>query len=514
MNSAICASLGDKVIQLSILFIYVLMMVLVAYYCRKRANNVDDYLLAGRGLNGWMSAFSYGTAYFSAVIFVGYAGKFGWTFGLSSVLIGVGNAVIGTYLAWKVLGKRTRNLTRNLQARTLPEFFEKRYEDKNVRKVTCLIIFIFLIPYSTSVYQGLAYLFEAMFGINFVWCIVLMASLTALYLFFGGYLATSMSDFVQGIIMIIGVVVMVLMLMARPEVSWTKGLETLTQTHGWFPTFDSSTGRLIDSNGFNLIIMILLTSFGIWGLPQSIHKFYAIRDEKAIKQATVVSTCFSAIIGIGAYFTGALVSLFLVRSDFTTLDTAVPIMISKALPPAMLGLILILVLAASMSTLSSLALAGSSAIAVDLYKGYIKPDADDKKVKLMLRILCLSFIFLSAVLAVAQIDVIVTMMSLSWGTLAGCFLGPYVLGLYSKKVNKAGAWASIISGLGVTLILILVFGFMDAPEGANFGAVLKIGIGRSPLIGVIVMILSVIVTYVVSLCFPKVQVSDEVLSKI
>lgn len=514
MNSAICATLGDKVIQLSILFIYVLMMVLVAYYCRKRASNVDDYLLAGRGLNGWMSAFSYGTAYFSAVIFVGYAGKFGWTFGLSSVLIGVGNAVIGTYLAWKVLGKRTRNLTRNLEARTLPEFFEKRYDDKSIRKVTCLIIFIFLIPYSTSVYQGLAYLFEAMFGIDFVWCIILMASLTALYLFFGGYLATSVSDFVQGIIMIIGVVVMVLMLMARPEVNWTEGLSKLTETHGWFPSFDSSSGRLIDSDGFNLIIMILLTSFGIWGLPQSIHKFYAIRDEKAIKQATIVSTGFSAIIGIGAYLTGALVSLFLARGDFTTMDTSVPIMISKALPPAMLGLILILVLAASMSTLSSLALAGSSAIAVDLYKGYIKPDADDKKVKFLLRILCLSFIVLSAILAVAQIDVIVTMMSLSWGTLAGCFLGPYVLGLYSKKVNKAGAWASIITGLGVTLILILVFGFMDAPDGANFGAVLKTGIGRSPLIGVIVMALSIIVTYVVSLCFPKAKVNDEILSKI
>ncbi|MEG2453895.1 MAG: hypothetical protein RSB20_03420, partial [Clostridia bacterium] len=290
-----------------------------------------------------------------------------------------------------------------------------------------------------------------------------------------------------------------------------EGLAKLTENYGWYPTFTAESGKFIDSPGFNLIIMILLTSFGIWGLPQSIHKFYVIRDEHAIKQATIVSTAFSAIIGCGAYFTGALVSLFLARGDFGSIDTAVPIMLAKALPAAMLGLILVLVLAASMSTLSSLALVGSSSLAVDLYKGYINPEADDGKVKRMLRLLCLLFVVLSALLAILKIDLIVTLMSLSWGTLAGCFLGPYVLGLYSKKINKVGAWGSIISGLSVTFILILVFGFTDTVAGTSFGNVLRAGIARSPLIGVIAMILSIIVTYVLSIMFKSKCPSQEIL---
>lgn len=515
MVNALCSSGGALAVQIIILLVYFMLLVGVAYYCRRRAKNVDDYLLGGRGMNGWMSAFSYGTAYFSAVIFVGYAGKFGWSFGLASTLIGVSNALIGTFLAWKVLGKRTRNLSRNLDSRTLPEFFQKRYESKHIKLATSLIIFIFLIPYSTSVYQGLAYLFEAIFGIDFVWCIVLMAAVTAMYLFFGGYLATSMSDFVQGIIMLAGVAIMIIMLLNNEKVRWGEGLSKIIEMKGWFPSFNSNSGKLIDSNGFNLIIMMLLTSFGFWGLPQSIHKFYAIRDDKAIKQATVVSTAFSLIVGGGAYFVGALVLLFLTRSDFGTMDEAVPTMLVGALHPAVLGLIMVLVLAASMSTLASLSLAGSSAIAVDLYKGYVKPDAEDKKVKLLLRIMCIIFIVISAVLAILKIDLIVTMMSLSWGTLAGCFIGPYVLGLYSKKVNRAGAWASIASGLLITLILVLVFGFTETAAGASFGTVLKTGIGRSPLIGVIAMAVSPVVTWIFSRIFDKkCAPSHDVLIKI
>lgn len=517
MNSVLSVANGALAIQIIILVVYVLMLVGVAYYCRRKARNVDDYLLAGRGLNGWMSAFSYGTAYFSAVIFVGYAGKFGWSWGLASTLIGVANAVIGTFLAWKVLGKRTRNLSRNLDSRTLPEFFQKRYQSKHIKLVTSLIIFIFLIPYSTSVYQGLAYLFEAIFKIDFIWCIVLMAVVTAMYVFFGGYLASSMSDFAQGIIMLIGVFVMVILLLNNDAVNWSEGLGKLIQTKGLFPSFESGSGNILDAPGFNLIIMMLLTSFGFWALPQSIHKFYAIRDEKAIKQATVVSSVFSLIVGGGAYFAGALVTLYLKGGDIPVngggivYDALVPAMLTKALPAAMLGLIMVLVLAASMSTLASLSLAGSSAISVDLYKGYIRPEASDNSVKWMLRILCIVFIAISAVLAILKIDIIVTMMSLSWGTLAGCFMGPYILGLYSKKVNKAGAWASLISGLLITLILVIVFGVTGTPDGATVGQVLKKGISRSPFIGVVAMIASVIVTYVFSLIFSKkCRVSDEI----
>ncbi|MBE6639781.1 MAG: sodium:solute symporter, partial [Ruminococcaceae bacterium] len=133
------------VLDYSILILYAIGMVAIAMYTRNRSKSVNDFLLAGKeGLNGWMTAFAYGTTYFSAVIFIGYAGTFGRAYGLASVWIGIGNAIIGTTIAWLVLAKRTKNMTQRLRAKTMPEFFEKRYDSKNLKLVSAVIIFIFL----------------------------------------------------------------------------------------------------------------------------------------------------------------------------------------------------------------------------------------------------------------------------------------------------------------------------------------------------------------------------------
>ena len=491
----------DQIIQICILVAYILMMVAVAFVCRKKSSTLNDFFLGGRGLGGWMSAFSYGTTYFSSVIFIGYAGKFGWKMGLACTLIGVGNALIGTLLAWKVLANPTRLMTRRLESLTMPDFFSKRYDSPKLKMIASIVIFVFLIPYSASVYQGLGYLFEMVFGIDVVWCIVIMAVLTALYLFAGGYFATSLSDFIQGCIMLVGVILMVCFILNAPNVNWSEGLGKLTDMGFGFNI--SSEGGW-DSPLFNLIILILLTSFGIWGLPQSVHKFYAVRDKKAINQAMIVSTIFSLLVGGGAYFVGSMSHLFFTELPNGGFDTVVPIMLSKALPAALLGLIVVLVLSASMSTLASLSLASGSAIAVDLYKGYIKKDATDKQVNIRLKILCVLFILISVLLAVFNSQAIVDFMSLSWGTLAGCFIGPYVLGLYSKKINKYGAWTSIIMGLVTTFVLVFTFGAISPnPNFEGFLAIVKGGIQRSPLIGVICMAQSVIVTYLVSIFTKK-----------
>jgi SSS family transporter len=510
-NFAISAT--QKVLPIIILVIYIMMMVGVAYYFRLRKTNLNEFLLAGRGLNGWMSAFAYGTTYFSAVIFIGYAGKFGWGFGLASVWIGISNALIGTFLAWKVLASRTRALTRNLNARTLPEFFEKRYQTPKIRIISSIIIFIFLIPYSASVYQGLAYLFEGMFGIDFWVCVSIMAVVTALYLFFGGYMATALTDFMQGVIMLFGVIVMALVIFGKAE--WGAGLQNLTENgFGIIASTRSASGGFIDSPMFTVIILCLLTSFGMWGLPQSIHKFYTIRNDGAIKKGSVISTLFAAIVGGGAYFVGSFVRILVQQSEIPltstgslNFDAVIPIMLNNNLPSFLMGLIMVLVLSASMSTLAAVSLSSSSAIAMDLYKGVFNEKAEDKKVKLLLKILCIVFVCVSALLAVAKIQAIVYFMSLSWGTLAGCFIGPYVLGLYSKKITKQGAWASIISGLTITFTLLIVFGCISTPDGTSFGKIIIAGIGRSPHIGVIAMICSLIITPLVS-AFTKAPSSE------
>lgn len=502
MESKFLIRIGDKNMWVDylILVLYALGMIGIAVYTRKRSSSVNDFLLAGKkGLNGWMSAFAYGTTYFSAVIFIGYAGKFGRQYGLASVWIGIGNAIIGSLFAWLVLAKRTKKMTRRLSAKTMPEFFEKRYDSKRLKLVSAVVIFLFLIPYSASVYNGLSSLFGIVFGID-GWIIMLaLAFLTALYLFFGGYFATALSDFIQGIIMLVGVVAMVVCFLNHDNIGWDisalseNGLGLFTQSDGkpW-----------LYGNTASLLSLILLTSFGVWGLPQTVHKYYAIRDDKqAIMQGTLVSTLFALIIGFGAYFTGAL-SFFFPETYPVVADNVVPTMMNLVIPTGLIGLLAVLILSASMSTLSSVSLASASVIAVDIYKGKINPEASDKKVNITMKVLCLVFIVVSVVLAVLnevfQISAIAYLMGLSWGVLAGCFMGPFVLGMLWKKVGRPSVWASIIGSLVLTVVLIFVFGYDQNGWSCAFGKALKDGIACSPMIGVICMAYSLIVTAVVS----------------
>lgn len=485
----------------AILVLYALGMIGIAIYTRNRSGSVNDFLLAGKnGLNGWMSAFAYGTTYFSAVIFIGYAGKFGSQYGLASVWIGVGNAIIGSLFAWLVLAKRTKNMTTRLQAKTMPEFFEKRYGSRSIKLVSAVIIFLFLIPYSASVYNGLSSLFGIVFNIPGWVIMVALAVLTAIYLFFGGYFATALSDFIQGIIMLIGVVAMVICFMNHDAINWDLTALTSSKELGWFTFQSSNTG--LYGNTASLISLILLTSFGVWALPQTIHKYYAVRDDKAIMQGTVVSTLFALIIGFGAYFTGALSSFFPETFGVGS-DNVIPTMLKLVIKSGLLGVIAVLILSASMSTLSSVSLASASVVAVDIYKGKINPDADDKKVNVTMKVLSLAFVALSVVLAILnehfKIAAIAYLMGLSWGVLAGCFMGPYVLGLLWKKVTKPAVWASIIGSLVLTVVLIFVFGFDKNGWACSLGVALKSGVECSPMIGVICMVYSLIVTFIVSL---------------
>ncbi len=490
------------VLDYLILVIFALGMIAIALYTKNRAGSVNDFLLAGKkGLNGWMTAFSYGTAYFSAVIFIGYAGQFGRSFGLASIWIGIGNAIIGTLIAWLVLAKRTKNMTRRLNAKTMPDFFSKRYEDQRLKYLSSVVIFVFLIPYSASVYNGISSLFELVFNIPGWIVMIALALLTALYLSFGGYIATAISDFIQGIIMIIGVICMIICFLNHENVNWDISRLTSDPNLNWF-TFGSENSTGIYGTTVSLLSLILLTSFGVWALPQTVHKYYAVRDKKAITQGVVVSTVFALIIGFVAYFTGTL-SIFFPETYGLKDALVIPTMLKIAIPAGLSGIIAVLILSASMSTLASVSLASASVIAVDLYKGGINKDAKDKKVNIIMKLLCFTFVVLSVVIALLNekfgIAAIAYMMGLSWGTLAGCFIGPFVLGVVWKRVTKPAVWTSIIGSILLTVVLIFVFGYDKVGFNASFADVIKSGVATSPLIGVICMIFSIIATVVVSL---------------
>lgn len=521
MPSLISAAGGEVWPQWLIFGVYMAVILAVALITRRKSTSVEGFMFANKGVGGWLSAFAYGATYFSAVVFVGYAGKFGWNFGLSAVWIGIGNMIIGTLATWLVLANRTKVMTAKLGARTMPEFFEKRYESKYIKLFAALTIFVFLLPYSASVYQGMGYIFEAALGIDSMWCILILAALTAAYLFLGGYFATTITDFIQGLIMIVGIVVTVFMLLDLPQMNWGEGLGALFADPDLTLIPNPVTpegGTFLDNQLFNIIILVCLTSFGMWGMPQSIHKFYAIKDKAAIRKGAVISTVFSAIVGCGAYFMGSMITRFVSEVPDGNFDRLVPTMLVENLPSALLGLIIVLLFSASMSTLAALSLSSSSTVTVDFYKGYVRKTAPESNLNILIRVLCLVFVAVSAVLAIVEIDAIVSMMSLSWGAIAGCFMGPYVYGLYSKKANKAGAYASIIFSLLLTFALIVGLGYFSLrSDGLDpaFGEAFKAGIGQSPFIGVVTMAASMIVTPVASLIFSrKCAVSRELLDSI
>ena len=499
------------VLDYIILALYAVGMVAIAYFTRRRSKSVDDFLHAGkRGINGWMSAFAYGTTYFSAVVFVGYAGKFGASFGLASVWIGISNAVIGALVAWLILARRTKNMTARLSSKTMPDFFEKRFESRGLKIISAIVIFVFLIPYSASVYSGLSSLFEFVFGIEGWIVMIALAVITAIYLFFGGYFATAISDFIQGIIMLIGVILMVIFFLNNENVSWDISKLASDVNKSWF-TFESTNTGFYGTTA-TLLSLVFLTSFGVWALPQTVHKYYAIRDKKAIMQGTVVSTVFALIIGFGAYFVGSLSSLFPAELlSGVKADNIIPVLLKEVIPIGLIGVIAVLILSASMSTLSSVSLASASVVAVDLYKGEIDRNASDKRVNWVMKSLCVFFILISVVLAILNeefgFSAIAYMMGISWGTLAGCFIGPFVLGVISKRVTKAAAWSSVISALVLTVALIFTLGYNHPACDGSFGSAFINGINCSPMIGSICMIFSVIITALVSV-FTK-KPSDE-----
>ncbi len=484
------------VIKLIMLVIFFAVMVYIGFYCRKHATDVNGFILGGRNVGPWLTAFAYGTSYFSAVIFIGYAGQFGWKYGLASTWIGIGNALIGSMLAWVILGRRTRIMTHHLQSATMPEFFGKRFDSKALKIGASLIVFVFLIPYTASLYNGLSRLFGMAFDIDYTVCIVIMAVLTGIYVIAGGYMATAINDFIQGIIMLIGIVAVIAAILADKGgfMEAINGLanvsdQAVTAQPGAFASF-------FGPDPLNLLGVVILTSLGTWGLPQMVQKFYAIKSEKAISKGTIISTVFALVVAGGCYFLGGFGRLYGDKINVAEegFDAIIPAMLSD-LPPVLMGLVVILVLSASMSTLSSLVMASSSTLTLDFLKDNFMKNMNEKKQVLIIRILIVVFIAISVVIAIIQfksrVTFIAQLMGISWGALAGSFLAPFLYGLYWKRVTRPAVWASFIFGSGL-LILNLFF-------GSHFPILLQSPVNA----GAFAMLAGLIIVPAVSLCTKK-----------
>ena len=442
--------------------VFIAVTVYIGFYARKSARDVEGLVLGGRKVGPWLSAFAYGTSYFSAVVFVGYAGQFGWKYGLAVIWIGLGNAFIGSLLAWYVLGARTRAMTHHLKAQTMPEFFGARFSSPALRIAAAAIIFIFLIPYTASVYNGLSRLFDMAFGIPYEWCIITMAVLTCIYVVMGGYVATAINDVVQGSIMLVGVVAVIAAVLLKYG-GFTQAVIDLSQVASDAPGMAQMQGGYVSifgTNLFDLAGVFVLTSLGVWGMPQMVQKFYAIKSVDAIKRGAIISTIFAVVIAGGSYFLGGFGRLAAADIEYRAngvpvFDSIVPTLLT-GMPDLLMGLLVVLVLSASMSTLSTLVLTSSSTLTLDFFKGKYIKDGNIKGQVLSIRVLIVAFVLVSTVIAISQYNspkvFIAQLMAISWGALAGSFIAPFLYGLYWKRTTVASVWACFIFALGLVCI--------------------------------------------------------------
>ena len=502
-------------IKILLTVIFLAIMVGVGFYSRRSAKNVDGFVLGGRNVGGWLTAFAYGTSYFSAVVFVGYAGQFGWKYGMSASWIGVGNAVIGSLLAWLILGRRTKLMTQHIQSRTMPDFFGTRYNDEWLRVIASIIAFVFLIPYTAGVYMGISKLFEMGFDIPYEYCAVTMAVLTAVYVILGGYKATAINDFIQGIIMLFGITTVIAVVLnsqgglvaaVDKMAALAPNTDDLTQKGAaMYANFQPGDfASWFGPNPMSLLGVVVLTSLGTWGLPQMVGKFYSITDESAIRRGTIISTIFAFIVAGGCYFLGGFGRLF-VDTAFNSekgkfvYDNIVPSML-ETLPDFLIALVILLVLSASMSTLAGLVLTSSSTMTLDLIyrdKKSIEGEVEggeindeiaeriERRKVVIMRVLIVFFIVLSLMIALNPPQFIAQLMGISWGALAGAFLAPFMLGLYWKGVTRLSVWACFVWGVGLTVINMLVGNSILNP--IDCGAVAMVG-------GFVVVILGSLIT--------------------
>ena len=463
------------VIKIILIVVFFAALLAVGIASRRKSRGVEGFVLGGRAVGPWLTAFSFGTSYFSAVIFIGYAGRFGWNFGLASTWIGLGNAFIGSLLAWVVLGRRTRIMTQHLGSRTMPDFFGLRFGSRALRLCSAVIVFLFLIPYTASLFNGLSQLFSTSFrGLNYAWWVIIMAVLTGIYVIIGGYMGSAVNNFIQGIIMLVGIVTVIGAVLSQnggltEAIAALSAGQTVTSSG---TVFQGAYASFLGPQPLQLLGVVILTSLGTWGLPQMVGKFYAIKDEGAIKKGTVISTFFAVVVAGGCYFLGGFGRLYAdsipMAADGVTpasFDAIIPAMLESVNIHLgqggdwLIGLVLILVLAASMSTLSSLVITSASTITLDLVNVLRGKQGKEKRDLLLMRLLIALSIAVSAVIAIVVANnkdlasrlYISDLMGISWGTLAGCFLAPFLYGLFWKKVTRPAVWASFATGLGITL---------------------------------------------------------------
>ncbi len=461
--------------KLFVIAAFALMTIIIGVLGLRKTRSFSDFFLGGGNVGPWMTAFTYGTAYFSAVLFIGFAGKVGWGFGYSGLWIALGNAFVGVLGVWWLLGHRVKTMSVEYGVHTVPEYLEKRYNSRFLKLFSSGCIFIFFVPYTAAVFMGLSYLFRSNFNIDYSLALIFMGLFTAVYLVLGGYRSMTMIDVVFGMIMTVGVVILL-----WSTINQANGLENISST---LAAINPKLTQVVGPPGWwPLFSLVFLTSVAPFAMPQLVQKFYAIKDKRSIRIGMIASTVFALLIGGIGYFTGATTRFFLTPENAPAAfndgkpiyDALMPELLANIIPESLSVLILLLILSASMSTLAALVLISSSSVAKDMYAGFVDRDVSDKRLTMLMRLSSVFFVALSVVLAWFKPATIVAILGVSWGAIGSVFLGPFIWGLFSKRVNRFGAISSSVLGLGVCLVFYIQG--MPSPQAGTIGMIVSLAV--------------------------------------
>ena len=448
--------------------VYMAAVILVGSLYAKRANrSSENYFLGGRSLGPWVSAMSAEASDMSGWLLMGLPGLAYWS-GLASAGWTAIGLALGTYLNWLIISRRLRVYSEKLEAITLPEFFSKRFHEKNnvLLTVASVLIIVFFTPYAGSTLMACGKLFSQLFGSSYTTMVIVSAVFVLVYTFLGGFLAESVSDFMQAIIMIIALVTTLLI-----GVSHAGGITAVIDNAREIPGFLSlltsanppdqfENGKVVfgaaQSYGGITILSGLAWGLGYFGMPQVLLRFMAIRDKKELTLSRRVATVCVIISLSAAIFIGIIGRVLFPTSylEYGSGNTEnIFILMSTSLLPAILaGLVCAGILAASISSADSYMLISASAVSQNIFKGLINKNASDKQVMTVTRIILVLITVFAVIVATRGGSVIFTIVDFAWAGLGATF-GPLMMfSLFWKRTSYAGAIAGMISG-GATVFI-------------------------------------------------------------
>ncbi len=437
--------MSSLAVYIIVLVGYLGLLIAIGLMTSKQTRSVEDFHIGSRQIGPWVTSLSYVAAYFSSVVIVG-GGGFGYKFGMSTIWIGAINVLIGTLLCWIVLGPRVRQFTNRLKSITIPGFLGARYDSRFVNVFTAAVIVLFLIVYNVSIIKGMGHIFEVLMNIPYVWGVIISAMITFVYVAIGGYLAVVWTSFIQAWIMAIGLILMTIFSLRA-----VGGLSAANQA------LTAINPGLVNTPGVwgwpGLLSYALIVSFGVWGMPQMMVRFISVKNLKVLKTGTILATIATCLAFL-PYFNGAIARVL--YPGLTNPDLAIPTLVKSIMSPFGASLVLTAVLAAGMSTLSSVMIIISGSFIHDLLISGFRRTYEDRKSLSYSKLTNIIVGVVSMVIAFKPPGLVLTLTAFAWALIASSTLWPLLFGLFWKRTTKTACLVSMVGGFFTALVWLIL----------------------------------------------------------